>query len=227
MNSISHNITSIKQSLPENVTLVAVSKTKPNEDVLEAYNVGHKVFGENKVQDLVKKSEELPRDIEWHFIGHLQTNKVKYIAPFVSLIHGVDSLKLLRTINKEAGKNHRVINCLLQCKIGEEDTKFGLSPNALNALIESPEFKELENINIKGVMGMATNTPDLEQVRAEFKGLYDIYKALKVGVFREKPDFMVVSMGMSHDYQLAVEQGATMVRIGSNIFGERNYNKTT
>jgi pyridoxal phosphate enzyme (YggS family) len=225
MTLIGKNITSIKQTLPEHIQLVAVSKTKPNEDILEAYNTGHRTFGENKVQELVRKSEELPRDIEWHFIGHLQTNKVKYIAPFVCLIHAVDSLKLLKTIDKEAVKNHRVINCLLQCKIASEDTKFGLVKDEITQLLNSSDMAELLNINIKGVMGMATNTGNEDQVRAEFSYLYDLFKTLKVDHFRDKPDFKVISMGMSHDYSIAIQEGSNMVRIGSSIFGERNYNK--
>ena len=227
MTSINQNIKSIKNSIPESVTLVAVSKTKSNEDILEAYNVGHRVFGENKVQELTRKSEELPGDIEWHFIGHLQSNKVKYIAPFVSLLHGVDSLKLLKAINKEAVKNNRVINCLLQCKIAEEDTKFGFSRNEVLDILGSDEFLQLTHVSIRGIMGMATNTSDELQVRKEFQTLKSIFDDLKTQFFSEKQDFKIVSMGMSHDYQLAIDEGATMIRVGSSIFGERNYNKTT
>jgi pyridoxal phosphate enzyme (YggS family) len=226
MSSVSKNITSIKESIPEHVTLVAVSKTKSNEDILDAYNVGHRIFGENKVQELTVKSEELPRDIEWHFIGHLQTNKVKYIAPYISMIHAVDSLKLLKTIEKEAAKNNRIINCLLQCKIAKEESKFGLSFDGAKDLLSNAEFTALRHVNIKGVMGMATYTDNLEQVRAEFKSLYDMFKQFKASFFIQKPDFNIVSMGMSHDYKIAIEQGANMIRIGSSIFGERNYSKT-
>ncbi len=225
MNTIGTKLTSIKEALPATVTLVAVSKTKPNDAILRAYNTGQRIFGENKVQELVQKYEELPQDIKWHFIGHLQTNKVKYIAPFVSLIHAVDSLKLLKVINKEAQKCNRVINCLLQCKIADEDTKFGLSISDIQTLLLSLKDSPLEHINIKGVMGMATNTENSDQVKKEFKYLYDLFKKLKVDYFQGKPDFEVISMGMSHDYKLAIEEGSTMVRIGSSIFGERNYLK--
>lgn len=223
MIDVAKNIASIKSSLPNDVTLVAVSKTKPNEDIMEAYNVGHRIFGENKVQDLTKKSEELPRDIEWHFIGHLQTNKVKYIAPFVSLIHAVDSLKLLKTINKEAVKNNRIIKCLFQCKIAEEDTKFGLSESDLHDILCSDDFRELSNISIRGIMGMATNTRDEKQVHEEFKALKDIFIKTKETFFADKLEFSELSMGMSHDYAIAIEEGSTMIRVGSSIFGERNY----
>ncbi|HBH47282.1 MAG TPA: YggS family pyridoxal phosphate-dependent enzyme, partial [Bacteroidales bacterium] len=184
------------------------------------------IFGENKVQELTVKSEELPSDIEWHFIGHLQTNKVKYIAPYISMIHAVDSLKLLKTIEKEAAKNKRIINCLLQCKIAKEESKFGLSFDGAKDLLSNAEFTALRHVNIKGVMGMATYTDNLEQVRAEFKSLYDMFKQFKASFFIQKPDFNIVSMGMSHDYKIAIEQGANMIRIGSSIFGERNYSKT-
>jgi pyridoxal phosphate enzyme (YggS family) len=226
MNTISKNITSVLDSIPDSVTLVAVSKTKPNEDIMKAYNTGHRVFGENKVQELTRKSEELPRDIEWHFIGHLQSNKVKYLAPFVSLIHGVDSFKLLKTVNKEAKKNNRVINCLLQCKIAEEETKFGMTEEEVMALLDSDEFKALENISIRGIMGMATNTRDEEQVNAEFQSLKSIFTNVKSKYFAENSRFSEISMGMSHDYKLAINAGATMIRLGSIIFGERNYSKT-
>ncbi len=226
MNTIGTKLTSIKESLPSTVTLVAVSKTKPNASILDAYNTGHRIFGENKVQELVQKHEELPHDIKWHFIGHLQTNKVKYIAPFVNLIHAVDSLKLLEVINKEAKKNNRIISCLLQCRIADEETKFGLSRNDILTLLETLNQSPLEHINIKGVMGMATNTENSTQVKSEFKYLYNLFKTLKVDFFREKSDFNIISMGMSHDYKFAIEEGATMVRIGSSIFGERNYLKT-
>ena len=225
MTSVSQKILSIRNSIPEHVSLVAVSKTKPNEDIIDAYNIGHKAFGENKVQELVRKSEELPRDIEWHMIGHLQTNKVKYIAPFIGLVHSVDSFKLLKTINKEANKNNRVINCLLQCKVAEEETKFGLSESELSDMIKSTEYSELENVSIRGVMGMATFTEDKEKVRHEFSTIKNIFDHLKSEFFIDKPEFVVISMGMSHDYNIAIEEGATMIRVGSNIFGERNYSK--
>lgn len=220
---IAGNISKIKQSLPEGVKLVAVSKTKPNEDILVAYNGGHKIFGENKVQDLTKKYEELPKDIEWHFIGHLQKNKVKYLAPFVQLIHGVDSLKLLKVINKEGVKNNRVIPCLLQFHIAEEDTKFGLSLEEARDMLDSEAYKSFMNIEIKGVMGMATFTDNQEQVLKEFRMLKNIFNTLKNEYFSGSKNFSEISMGMSDDYSLAIKEGSTMVRIGSTIFGERNY----
>jgi len=220
---IASNIAEIKSKIPENVKLVAVSKTKPNEDILEAYHTGHKVFGENKVQDLVQKYEELPRDIEWHFIGHLQTNKVKYIAPFVSLIHGVDSFKILKAISKEAVKNDRVISCLLQFHIAAESTKFGFSPDEVKSMLESTDFEALENIKIAGVMGMATYTEDENQIRNEFKELSEIFKILKKDYFTDSVFFREISMGMSDDFPVAIEEGSTIIRVGSKIFGERNY----
>ncbi len=223
MSGIADKLTEIKNKLEEGVTLVAVSKTKPTEDVLEAYNTGHRIFGENKVQELVYKYETLPKDIEWHMIGHLQANKVKYIASFISLIHSVDSLKLLRTINKEAIKNNRIINCLLQVKIADEKSKFGLNFEDLVQLIESPEFSELQNVRIVGLMGMATFTDSEEQVREEFKSLKSIFSKLKENQTRNNSYFSEISMGMSGDYQIALEEGSTMIRVGSNIFGERVY----
>lgn len=220
---IAKNIAAIKKTLPESVKLVAVSKTKPNEAILEAYYSGHKIFGENKVQDLVQKQEELPKDIEWHFIGHPQTNKVKYIAPFISLIHGIDSLKLLNVINKESKKNNRVISCLLQFHIAEESTKFGFSPEEAVEMLNSEDFKALENISITGVMGMATYTDDMKQIRNEFRSLKNIFKTLKNGYFSGSKNFTEISMGMSDDYQIAIEEGSTMIRVGSKIFGKRNY----
>ena len=219
--SIAENIELIKANLPANVKLVAVSKTKPAEYLMEAYNQGQRAFGENKVQEIVWKYEQLPRDIEWHFIGHLQTNKVKYIAPFVNLIHGVDSLKLLKTIDSEAKKINRNIPCLLQFYIADEVTKFGFSLDEAVSLLKSEEFKSLSNISISGVMGMATFTNDEYQIRKEFTQLKKIFDLLKSEFFAEVPDFKEISMGMSGDYQIAVEEGSTMVRIGSTIFGER------
>ena len=216
--NIALNINSIKNNLPENVRLVAVSKTKPNEDILEAYNVGHKIFGENKVQDLVRKYEQLPKDIEWHFIGHPQTNKVKFIAPFVHLIHGVDSLKLLKVIDAEGKKNNRQIGCLLQFHIAEEDTKFGLSLSEAKEILESKEFKNLGNIVVAGIMGMATYTENTQQIRNEFKSLKTIFNALKNEYFSAIKNFTEISMGMSDDYQIAIEEGSTMIRVGSKIF---------
>jgi pyridoxal phosphate enzyme (YggS family) len=220
---IAQNIKSIKKNLPEKVQLVAVSKTKPIEDILEAYNSGHKIFGENKVQDLVQKYEQLPKDIEWHFIGHPQTNKVKYIAPFVHLIHGVDSLKLLKVIDKEAKRNNRQIACLLQFHIAEEDTKFGLTIVEAREIFDSKEFKSFENIIVAGVMGMATYTDNVGQIRNEFKTLKTIFNTLKIEYFSATENFSQISMGMSEDYQIAIEEGSTMIRVGSKIFGERNY----
>ncbi len=220
---IGKEILAIKKELPENITLVAVSKTKPNEDIMAAYNVGHKIFGENKVQDLVTKYETLPKDIEWHFIGHPQSNKVKYIAPFISLIHGVDSLKLLKVINKEAAKNSRTVNCLLQFHIATEATKFGLSVNEAREILKSETFKNLKNVEIVGVMGMATFTEDKNQIRNEFRTLKNIFNLLKNEYFSASKKFVEISMGMSNDYGLAVEEGSTMVRVGSKIFGARNY----
>lgn len=220
---IAENIDRIKESLPKGVTLVAVSKTKPAESLMEAYKHGQRLFGENKVQEMSAKYELLPKDIEWHFIGHLQTNKIKYMASFVQMIHAVDSLKLLKAINSEAMKFNRVIPCLLQFHIAEEDTKFGLSMDEAKELLESNDFKFLENVKIAGVMGMATFTDDENQVRKEFSNLKSYFDRLKMVYFAEQLDFKEISMGMSDDYQIAVEEGSTMVRIGSTIFGERVY----
>ena len=217
--SVKDNLNTIKSELPEGVTLVAVSKTKPNEDILEAYEAGQRVFGENKVQEMVRKWEDLPKDIEWHMIGHVQRNKVKYMAEFVSLIHGVDSPRLLKEINKQAKKHDRVIPCLLQIHIAEEDTKFGLDKAELEELIESDTFKAMENIKIVGLMGMATFTDDMDQVRREFAQLKSMFDALKAKL----SDITILSMGMSGDYSIAIDEGSTMVRIGSSIFGARNY----
>lgn len=221
--SIQTNIQEIKKSLPQHVTLVAVSKTHPVETVMEAYNAGHRIFGENKVQELVSKYEVMPKDIEWHLIGHLQSNKVKYIAAFVSLIHSVDSLKLLEVIDKEAQKHNRVIDCLLQIHIASEETKFGLSADELEELLGSDDYKEMKNIRVVGLMGMATFTDNMAQVRMEFKFLGNLFKSVKEKYFADKPWFKELSMGMSSDYTVAIEEGSTMVRIGSNIFGHRNY----
>ncbi|WP_442787767.1 YggS family pyridoxal phosphate-dependent enzyme [Flavobacterium suncheonense] len=218
--SITQNLQYIKSTLPEHVTLVAVSKTKPVSDLMEAYDAGQRVFGENYVQELVDKQPQLPNDVEWHFIGHLQSNKVKYIAPFVSLIHGVDSLKLLQEINKQALKNNRVIDCLLQVYIAEEESKFGLDEKELNEILSSDELKNLNNIKVVGLMGMSTFTDNQAQVKKEFqnlKAVFDKYKTLKT----ENCDLKTLSMGMSGDYELAIDCGSTMVRIGSSIFGSR------
>ncbi len=217
--SIRSNLEEIRKSLPAGVTLVAVSKTKPISDLNEAYQAGQRVFGENKIQEMSQKWEELPRDIEWHMIGHVQRNKVKYMAPYVSLVHGVDSFRLLREINKQAKKNDRVIPCLLQMHIAEEETKFGLDTTELNEILDSEEFPKMENIAVTGLMGMATFTSNEEQLRREFKQLKTIFDTLRQKV----PTAEILSMGMSGDYKIAIEEGSTMVRIGSSIFGARNY----
>ena len=216
--SIKSNLLNIKSSLPENVTLVAVSKTKPVADLMEAYEAGQRVFGENKIQEMADKFEQMPKDIEWHMIGHVQTNKVKFMAPFVSLVHGVDSLKLLEEINKQALKNNRIIDCLLQIHIAEEDTKFGLDEAELTDLLHSETFKNLKNIKIKGLMGMATFTENQDQIKKEFLHLKTIFEKFSI----LNSNFSILSMGMSGDYQLAIDCGSTMVRIGSSIFGGRN-----
>ena len=220
---IGENLRKLKSEIPSQVKLVAVSKTKPPEIILNAYNSGHKIFGENKVQDLCEKYEILPKDIEWHFIGHLQSNKVKYLVPFVSLIHGVDSFKLLKVINKEGIKNNRVINCLLQFHIASEQTKFGLKEDEAMIMLESSEYRLLNNIRICGVMGMATFTDDMNQVKQEFRILKRIFENIKSKYFSGSNQFKEISMGMSDDYPVAIEEGSTMVRVGSKIFGVRNY----
>jgi hypothetical protein len=221
--SITKNINEFKANLPESVKLVAVSKTKPNNEILEAYYTRHKIFGENRVQDLIKKHEELPKDIEWHFIGHLQTNKVKYIASFISVIHAVDGIKLLKKINNEAKKNNRVIDCLLQIHIAEESSKFGLTYEELKQIITTNNLNELKNIRIIGLMGMATYTNNSEQIKKEFDYLGQCFKELKNEYFIDNDYFREISMGMSDDYKLAIKSGSTMIRVGSSIFGKRNY----
>ncbi|WP_298903924.1 YggS family pyridoxal phosphate-dependent enzyme [uncultured Psychroserpens sp.] len=216
---IKQNLNTIQSQLPEHVTLVAVSKTKPVSDLMEAYAAGQRVFGENKIQEMVEKHDQMPKDIEWHMIGHVQRNKVKYMAKFVTLIHGVDSLKLLKEIDKQAQKHNRIINCLLQIKIAEEDSKFGMSSSDANELLHSEDFSTLNNVNIIGVMGMATFTDDSSQVRQEFERLKLAFDMLKT----THNTLDVISMGMSGDYQLAIDCGSTMVRVGSSIFGSRNY----
>lgn len=220
---IRQNLLNFISTITENVQLVAVSKTKPVEAVQEAYDAGQRVFGENKVQDLVAKAPQLPDDIDWHFIGHMQTNKVKYIAPFVKMIHAVDSFKLLKEINKQAAKHNRVIDCLLQFHIAEESTKFGLNLNEAEEILGNNELENLKNIRITGVMGMATFTNDMQQVRIEFKHLAKYMAILKNKFFNNKPYFKDISMGMSGDYKIAIEEGSTMIRVGTIIFGERNY----
>ncbi|MCL5246191.1 YggS family pyridoxal phosphate-dependent enzyme [Cellulophaga sp. 20_2_10] len=220
--SIKESLLEIKNNLPDTVTLVAVSKTKPVSDLEEAYAAGQRIFGENKIQEMTQKWEVMPKDIQWHMIGHVQTNKVKYMSEYVSLIHGVDSFKLLKEINKQAKKHNRIIACLLQMHIAEESTKFGLNEDELKNLIASDDFKNLKNIKVTGLMGMATFTEDIEQVKKEFGTLNHIYNALQ-DKKSTNLDVKVLSMGMSGDYKLAIEQGSTMVRIGSSIFGSRNY----
>jgi pyridoxal phosphate enzyme (YggS family) len=211
------NLDNLKNSLPAGVTLVAVSKTKPNDLILEAYEAGQRDFGENYVQELVDKHEQLPKDIRWHFIGHLQSNKVKFIAPFVHLIHGIDSIKLLKEVNKQAEKCGRVIDCLLQIHIAQEETKFGFDPNECNDLVASGELAQLKNVRVCGFMGMASNTDDENIIREEFRILASLKK--------QHPQFSILSFGMSGDLKIAIEEGSTMIRVGSLIFGERNYSK--
>ena len=221
------NLKYIQNQLPAKVKLVAVSKTKSVDQILEAYQTGQRLFGENKVQELIAKWQELPKDIEWHYIGHLQSNKVKQIVPFVSFIHGVDSFKLLTTINKEAEKCNRVIPVLLEFHIGEEESKFGLTLKDAEEILSMPEIGSLKNITIAGVMGMATFTDDENQIRKEFANLKIYFDKLKSDYFANIPDFKEISMGMSGDYLIAVKEGSTMVRIGSTIFGERDYSLKT
>ena len=220
--NISKKLDLITSQLPENVTLVAVSKTKPVGDILEAYNAGQRIFGENKIQEMTEKSQELPEDIEWHMIGHVQRNKVKYMASFVSLIHGVDNIKLLKEINKQALKHDRIINCLLQIKIADEDSKFGMTEVEAKDILQSEAFLELQNINVTGLMGMATFTDDKAQLKSEFNTLNSTFNTLK-SLKTSNCELNTLSMGMSGDYQLAIDCGSTMVRIGSSIFGARNY----
>lgn len=220
---VAENLQVIKEKVPSNVTMVAVSKTKPDEAILEAYQAGHRDFGENKVQDLAAKQERLPADIRWHMIGHLQSNKVKYLAPFVHLLHGVDSLKLLGVINREAEKAGRVIDCLLQIRIALDETKFGLTEEELMLLVRSDAFREMKHIRIRGLMGMATYTENSKQIREEFSHLKRIFDSLKLAQFKNQDSFDQLSCGMSGDYQLAIEEGSNLVRIGSLIFGPRNY----
>ncbi len=215
--SIAKNLNVIKSQLPQHVTLVAVSKTKPVSDLMEAYTAGQRIFGENKIQEMTEKWEQMPKDIEWHMIGHVQTNKVKFMAEYVSLIHGVDSLKLLQEINKQAEKHNRVIDCLLQIHIAEEETKFGLDEEELNHILTSDDFKSLENIKIVGLMGMATFSENQIQIEKEFSHLKTIFDKLKT----QNSELLTLSMGMSGDYQLAISCGSNMVRIGSSIFGTR------
>ena len=217
--SIQNSLSQIKKQLPSHVTLVAVSKTKPVKDLMEAYNAGQRIFGENKIQEMAEKQQQMPKDIQWHMIGNVQRNKVKYMASFVDLVHGVDSLKLLNEINKQAAKHQRVINCLLQLKIAQEDTKFGMTSKEAHEILSSDHFKSLKNIAIVGVMGMASFTEDTSQIKEEFTLLKSNFDNLK----NTDEKLKVVSMGMSGDYPLAIENGSTMIRVGSRIFGTRNY----
>lgn len=221
---IKENLEKIRATVPEGVTLVAVSKTKPISDLQEAYDAGQRVFGENYPQEMRDKHEVLPQDIQWHFIGHLQTNKIKYIIPYVTLIHSIDTANLLEAVNKEAKKHDRVVDCLLQFHIALEETKFGLDLDEARQLLDSEAFKQMENVRICGVMGMGTFTDNMDEVRKEFKHLKSIFETLKNDYFANQPQFKEISMGMSEDYPIAIEEGATLIRVGSKIFGPRNYN---
>lgn len=223
MSNITSNLLAVVQDLKEGVRLVAISKYHPAESIQEAYEAGQRVFGESHVQELVAKQQTLPADIEWHFIGHLQTNKVKYIAPFISLIHAVDTPKLLREIEKQADKNGRKVHCLLELHIAEEETKYGFSEQELIDFLEEGEWKTLSHVSIDGLMCMATNTDDEEQIRTEFRRAKRIFDEVKARFFADCPSFCELSMGMSHDYPIAMEEGSTLIRVGSKIFGERIY----
>lgn len=218
---IAERIRAIRNEIPDEVTLVAVSKTKPSADIQIAFETGQRIFGENKVQELCVKQEELTDEIDWHFIGHLQSNKVKQIAPFVVMIHAVDSLKLLKEINKQAKKYNRIIHCLLQFHIADEESKFGLNLDEAQAILNDNEFVEMQNVSIDGVMGMATFTTNHEQVREEFRNLEMFFNVLKSHYFKFNDEFKHISMGMSGDYLVAIEEGSTMIRVGSTIFGSR------
>lgn len=221
--SIKSNLLDVLSELPERVRLVAVSKFNPKEAIMEAYEAGQRIFGESKVQEMTDKYEALPKDIEWHFIGHLQTNKIKYIVPYVSMIHGVDSYRLLCEINKQAEKAGRIIPCLLQIHIAQEETKFGFSFEECKDMLANEEWKRLTHISIQGLMGMATYTDSTKQIEAEFCSLSSFFAEVKQSYFDQKPDFKEISMGMSHDYPMAIAAGSTLVRVGSKIFGERIY----
>lgn len=221
--NIADNLQQVLNELPEGVRLVAVSKFHPNEAIEEAYRSGQRVFGESKVQEMTAKYESLPKDIEWHFIGHLQTNKIKYIVPYVALIHGIDSYKLLVEVNKQAEKAGKVVNCLLQLHIAEEETKFGFSFEECRDMLAEDEWKTLSNIQLCGLMGMATNTDDNEQIEKEFCSLSSFFKEVKDSWFADTEAFRELSMGMSHDYHQAIAAGSTLIRVGSKIFGDRTY----
>lgn len=222
MSRIAQNIITLRQMIPPHVKIVAVSKTKPVSDILEAYNAGQRIFGENRVQELISKKDSLPPDIEWHLVGHLQTNKVRYLVPFISMIHSVDSLKLLKVIDTEAKRINRIVDCLLQFHIALEESKFGFSPGEVDDMINTQEFRQLDSVRICGVMGMATFTEDMEKVREEFRNLVLYFRMLREKYFSREKSFSEISMGMSGDFMTAIEEGSTMVRIGSVIFGERN-----
>ena len=221
--SVAENLNKIKSTLPAGVRLVAVSKTKPESDIMEAYNAGHRIFGENHAQEMKQKHADLPADIEWHFIGHLQTNKIKYIVDYVKLIHSIDSANLLQAVNKEAAKHGVVVDCLLQFFIATEETKFGMNLDEARQLLESDEFKAMQNVRICGVMGIGSLTDDKDQTNREFAHLKQIFDTLKADYFAANDEFKEISMGMSGDYQMAIVHGSTMVRVGSSIFGQRYY----
>lgn len=221
--TIADNLKQVLTELPEGVRLVAVSKFNPNQAIEEAYRMGQRIFGESKVQEMTAKQESLPKDIEWHFIGHLQTNKIKYIVPYVAMIHGIDSYKLLTEVNKQAAKVNRVVNCLLQIHVAQEETKFGFTPDECCQMLATERWQELTNVRICGLMGMASNTDQPEQIDQEFRLLHTLFKELKQTCFAHSASYQELSMGMSHDYCQAIAQGSTLVRVGSKIFGERNY----
>lgn len=221
--NIAENLKKIQAELPETVRLVAVSKFHPNEAIEEAYAAGQRVFGENKVQEMTSKYESLPKDIEWHFIGHLQKNKIKYLAPYVAMIHAIDSFDLLKEVNKYAARCNRVIPCLIQIHVAQEETKFGFLPEECLRMFAEENWQELHNIQIAGIMGMANNTDNMEQVNSEFETLSQLFTTIKKKWFADEPAFRELSMGMSHDYHEAIAHGSTMIRVGSNIFGQRNY----
>lgn len=223
MTAISQAIHTLQGSLPKGVDLVAVSKFHPVEALMEAYNAGQRIFGESRAQELIKKVPEMPDDVEWHFIGHLQTNKVKSIIPIVSLIHSIDSEKLLRTVDEEAGKAGRIVEVLLELHVAQEESKFGFTPEDCLRLAGDGTFASLKNVRIRGVMGMATNTEDEAEIAKEFHAIRTVFDTLKQGAMSANPEFSIVSMGMSDDYEIAIAEGSTMVRVGSKIFGPRQY----
>ena len=222
--SIADNLKQVLAELPQGVRLVAVSKFHPNEAIEEAYQAGQRIFGESKVQEMTAKYESLPKDIEWPFIGHLQSNKIKYMIPYVAMIHGIDTYKLLAEVNKQAGKAGRTVNCLLQIHVAQEETKFGFSPEECREMLDAGEWKALAHVRICGLMGMASNTDNIEQINGEFRLLSSLFKEIKENWFADSDVFRELSMGMSHDYHEAIASGSTLVRVGSKIFGEREYN---